>query len=203
MKTLPPAMKTDLESKAYIQALLLDFDNVGAKDFKFTTWGTRVLHSSTLYEPHGMLVNNISSSSSQIVDRVRIALDDTNREIINLLGRYDLGEYPVTITFVVLDHIGKVKASLIIFKGDLTQWEYQPRTLSTVVSSIFYQLSRVTTSQYSCSCRWRKFKGTECGYSDEGLKCDRTYDQCVAYGNEVNFGGFRWLPSLVKKRIAY
>jgi len=31
--------------------------------------------------------------------------------------------------------------------------------------------------------------------------CDRTYTKCVTLSNTTNYGGFRWLPSIVDREI--
>jgi phage-related protein len=39
-------------------------------------------------------------------------------------------------------------------------------------------------------CRYRTFKGLECGYSGTETSCNRTYTRCKALGNQQRFGGF-------------
>ncbi|GAI73202.1 unnamed protein product, partial [marine sediment metagenome] len=41
----------------------------------------------------------------------------------------------------------------------------------------------------------------ECGYGGGETWCDRTYARCVVLANSDNFGGFRWLPSIVDKEV--
>jgi len=43
-------------------------------------------------------------------------------------------------------------------------------------------------------CRWKVFKGSECGYAGGSTACDRKFSTCVSYTNETRFGGF---PGLI------
>jgi len=201
MKPLAPVMKDALESQQYRQALLISLEDIGGQDFYYTTWNTGIYQAPNMYVPRGMQFQNISYSSTQIVDRLSVDLDDVDRSLYGTLGKYNIREYPVEVTFVILDENSKVIASLGIFTGTIDQWSYSPGKVKIIAVSIFSQWTRVTTALYSGSCRWRKFKGTECQYSGTGMECDRTYDQCVTYSNEDNYGGFRWLPSLIGKRL--
>jgi hypothetical protein len=42
---------------------------------------------------------------------------------------------------------------------------------------------------------------TECAYLGDETWCDQSYARCVTLGNSDNFGGFRFLPSLMEKDI--
>lgn len=44
-------------------------------------------------------------------------------------------------------------------------------------------------------CRYKEFKGTLCGYSGGETDCNRTFERCVALGNEARFGGFPGIPT--------
>jgi len=41
----------------------------------------------------------------------------------------------------------------------------------------------------------------QCLYAGGETWCDRTYARCLVLGNTDNFGGFRWLPSIIDKEI--
>ena len=43
-------------------------------------------------------------------------------------------------------------------------------------------------------CRWKVFKGTQCGYAGAATACDRSFAACIALANQARFGGF---PGLV------
>jgi len=41
----------------------------------------------------------------------------------------------------------------------------------------------------------------QCLYAGAETWCDRTYARCTVLGNTDNFGGFRWLPSIIDKEV--
>ena len=44
-------------------------------------------------------------------------------------------------------------------------------------------------------CRYKVFKGHQCGYSGSATSCDRTIDTCRNLGNSARFGGFPGLDA--------
>ena len=96
---------------------------------------------------------------------------------------------------------GMSAGAVTLFEGEIDSWILDEERLQMTVTSIFNRWSQRTLSRHSASCRWKKFKGTECGYSGSATWCDRTYARCQALGNAANFGGFRWLPSIIGKEI--
>jgi len=201
MKNISPALKAALSSEQYIQALLLSI-NVYADTFLFTTWDEPLLFEGSLYIPRGMAVQSINYNAANIVNNVTMNVGDVDRALLSVLGDVDAGVFPVKITYCVLSTSDmSILGNVEVFTGNISQWEYVPGKVKITAASIFEQWGRVTTSKFSGSCRWRVFRGAECTYTGTGIRCDRTYDQCVAYSNEDNFGGFRWLPSMVNKRL--
>jgi len=91
--------------------------------------------------------------------------------------------------------------AVIVHQGEIDSWSLTEEAVRITVSDELVRWSQRTLSTYSPSCRWKKFKGTECKYSGSETWCDRSYDRCSALGNTDNYGGFRWLPSLEKKII--
>lgn len=45
------------------------------------------------------------------------------------------------------------------------------------------------------------FKGSACRYSGAETLCNKTYEQCQAYGNTLNNGGFKFLPRKGRKFV--
>ena len=92
-------------------------------------------------------------------------------------------------------------AEIVLFEGILDSWGISEDKLNLTVTNILSRWAQRTLSTHSSSCRWKQFKGEECGYVGAATWCDRTYARCLALGNEANFGGFKWLPSIVDKEI--
>lgn len=200
MKTLDPAIITAFESTSYRQAVLLGIE-VSGYNLKFTDWDHKLFFSGDKYVPRGMSIKSINYGESNIVSSLSLVLDDVDRGMYETFGELGPGRYPVKLRISVLDELGVILGAYVAFSGFASQWEYTPGSLRLKVSSIFDQWGRVTISRFSASCRWKVFRGNECKYPGPGAECDRTYSQCVAYENIDNFGGFRWLPSLVNRNI--
>jgi len=94
-----------------------------------------------------------------------------------------------------------IAASLELFEGIIDNWKMEEGRISVEVTNIFARWQRRTLSRHSPSCRWPVFKGTYCTYTGSGTWCDRSYKRCLTLGNQDNFGGFRWLPSIIDKEI--
>lgn len=90
---------------------------------------------------------------------------------------------------------------ITIFRGYLENWSLDEDLIDIQVTSALAGWTQQTGRKQSCTCRWRRFKDEECGYTGDETWCDRTYARCTALGNTANFGGFRWLPSLIGKTI--
>lgn len=201
MRSLPPAFKSALESQEYIQAILISM-SVVETTINITSWSSPIVYDSVTYLPRGFTLHPVNYGSTTVVDDVSVEIDDTDRGMYESLGEHDSGEYPIAFRWVVLNSIGKVLASLIIFSGTIDNWDYEPGKMTIMAASIFNRWAQETSALYSESCRWKVFKGIECKYTGEATTCDRTYDMCSnSYGNSDNFGGFRWLPSLVNKKV--
>ena len=201
MRSLPVAFKSALESQEYIQAILITM-TVVETTVNITSWNSPIIYGSVTYLPRGFDMHPVNYGSTTVVDDITVDIDDTDRGMYETLGEHDSGEYPIRFRWVILDNIGKVIASIIIFSGTIDHWYYEPGRMSVTAASIFNRWAQETSALYSESCRWKVFKGTECKYTGSNSSCDRTYDECDnSHGNAANFGGFRWLPSLVNKKV--
>ena len=87
-----------------------------------------------------------------------------------------------------------------IFRGLVSTWELNEPTASIVLMNEFVFWNKRTLRKHPPSCRWA-FKGTECTYAGAETWCDRSYARCEALSNTDNFGGERWLPDLMERKI--
>ena len=98
-------------------------------------------------------------------------------------------------------YIGSIGDPILVFNGQIDSWDLTEEEISINVNSELARWSQNTQAIHSSSCRWKEFKGTECGYTGDETWCDRSYIRCDALNNTNNFGGFRWLPSIEDKDI--
>lgn len=204
MKHIDPQLEIVLSSAQIIPAKLLRIEVEGVV-LRYTSWGTSLIFEedlgSALYLSRGFKVNAVPSSTTNVVDNVTIEIDDTDRGLYATLSGSAIKEFSVDLIYAVLTTNYTLLSSIKVFTGFLSQWDYVPGVCRLVASSIFVQWARVTTKKIVGSCRWNIFKGIECKYAGSQTACDRTYTTCSNYGNNLNYGGFRWLPSMVNKKI--
>jgi len=207
VRHIDPTILDKFRQEEYTFAYLLELAAEDSKYFRFTNWDTPLTYGVEVYYPRAMEISPISYSTSSVVDVLGIRIDDViQTEVeslyIALLGQ---GHIPLgaKLYLVILDDNYNIPTNggTLFFQGNVDKWEYSPGEIDLQIASIFIQWNNVTTYKYSASCRWRKFGGAECKYPTPGdLVCDRTYKVCRdVYNNTENFGGFRWLPSLINK----
>lgn len=91
--------------------------------------------------------------------------------------------------------------AILQFEGGIDAWTIDGSQVKLAAKSEMARWTQRPLALHSVSCRWKDFKGIECGYSGAATWCDRTYTRCVELGNSDNFGGFRWLPSIMDKEF--
>jgi hypothetical protein len=100
----------------------------------------------------------------------------------------------------LLDRDGSVIGIATLFIGDIDAWDLDEERLKLTAVSVMNAWSQETLNLHSPSCRWKEFKNAAtCKYAGAETWCDRTYTRCSSLGNTANYGGFRWLPSIVDK----
>lgn len=213
MKPIDPLLIQQFSSLNFIPALLIWME-VAGREFFFTSWSRSIYYLNSLYLSRGMNLNNIPASTSTISNKTTIDFDDTDRALYSVFGDYDAGEYPVEITIIsiveeAVDEVTRkaieerngVLAVFNAFDGLVDNWSYQPGIIKITFADLFAQWARVTMSEFSTSCRWVVFKGLRCKYLGAATECNRTFTECATYGNEKNFGGFRWVASMINKKL--
>ena len=147
-------------------------------------------------------------SANKIVDKAKVQIqiiDDPGLKAA-FIGGTPQGSEVILRGIVVDDDYSIVgDTSVILFEGTIDDWNLNEAKLNFGVASIFVQWSQKALRRHSSSCAWKEFRGntpdSPCFYSGAENRCDRTYVRCEALGNTDNFGGFRWLSSIVDKEI--
>lgn len=189
--------------KSEFRPFFLFDKEIDSTHYRYTDCDVPIVFGGNTYTPLGFDIAGINYSSRNIVDSVDIHIDNLDSVMTSLfVGGTPQGS-TVTLDLVLLDASYDIvgPASATIFEGTIDDWELDEEKLFETIVSIFSQWAQKTLSKHSASCRCKVFKGTECGYSGGGTWCDRTYARCQTLGNTDNFGGFRWLPSIVDKEI--
>ena len=86
-------------------------------------------------------------------------------------------------------------------RGFISSWELSSDNQVRIsIKNEAMLWAKKTLRIHSSSCPW-VFKGTECGYSGTATWCDRNYARCGELLNTDNYGGFRFLPSIMEREI--
>jgi len=176
---------------------------IDSTHYRYTDCDVPIVFDSNTYTPLGFSIGGVNYSSQNIVDSVDITIDNLDSVMTSIfIGGTPQGS-TVTLALILLDSSYAIvgSASATVFEGTIDTWDLDEERCSITLTSLFSQWAQKTLSKHSPSCRWKEFKGTECGYAGAQTWCDRTYARCQALGNTDNFGGFRWLPSIIDKEI--
>lgn len=207
MRHINPELIEKFESQEYIPVILIDIiiEEDENRSLRFTSWSDIVKYEDNIYRPRGMNVGTVSYGLSTIVSSFTLRLDDVDRAVYATIGGKGPTEWPMVVTLVVLDDVGQpiTDANVVLFNGYVTEWSYQPGSVSFKVSSILRKWTKVTTRLFSPSCTVKVFKSPQCGYVGSENVCDRTYNQCDMYNNTLNFRGFRYLPEMRNRKIEF
>lgn len=201
MRNISSDILTALAGKE-LRGFLLFEATIDETPYRYTDCDVPIYYENMFY-PRGMRVEPIQYSAQRIVDKMTIEIDDLDDTLKTPFIAGDAQGSPATMRAVVLDSDYAIidDTCIIFFDGEIDDWDLDEETVQMNVVSQFIRWSQNTLSRHGASCRWKKFKGTYCGYSGASTWCDRTYTRCLALGNEDNFGGFRWLPSIAEKEI--
>jgi hypothetical protein len=180
--------------------------------------------SAGIYQSRGFKIDSIQYSQNRIVDNIRLEIDNLDSVMtgIFLTGNIQgenlilgLGLLKENESAYLLDTTGSPILSMsgqpiqevsamhgiaTLFIGDSDAWDLDEERLKLTAVSVMNAWSQETLNLHSASCRWKAFKNVAtCKYAGAETWCDRTYTRCETLGNTANYGGFRWLPSIVDK----
>jgi len=171
-------------------------------DIYYTTCDVPIVYDSIRYEPLSFEVGSASYGAGNILDSIKLRVDNTNQVFSSyLVGETVQGnECEISLVLVGDDNQPLANSKITVFKGSIDSWELDEEQVSMTISTEF-AWDLITTARQTPSCRWKKFKGSRCKYSGSETWCDRSYARCQALGNTANFGGFRFLPDLELKEV--
>ena len=202
MRVIDESVLAAFESGEIRSFALISVD-IGENELRFTDCDIPLAYDGDLYVPRDFSIKNISYSLSKFVDQMTLEIDNLDEELTSTFVAGTPQGSTVIVSVIVLDSDLSIisSAATTLFEGEIGPWGLDEEKISITVTNQFSRWNQKTLTRHSASCRWKAFKGTECTYSGAETWCDRTYSRCVALGNQANFGGFRWLPSIVDKDI--
>jgi hypothetical protein len=143
---------------------------------------------------------DISGSAGLAVESIDIEIDDTNQIVTAALLSADVRNKVAILYFGVVTSANVIKTQELI-RGFVGEWElYDDNKAKVTIVNELVLWNKKCLRMQSPSCPWT-FKGTECAYPGTETWCDQSWNRCDTLGNSVNFGGHRFLPSVMEKEI--
>lgn len=210
MKNLWSGYLQEMEALETVEFQIVKF-TIDGFDFRFTNCEVaQYLEESggdELYESRAFTQVSGKYSTRSIVDSSTIKIDNADEYLTQFfVGRIPQGS-PIEVSRYWLTG-GSVHGAfpahitpLMIFNGNIDAWSMQDGELQIKMKSEFSQWNQITLRIQSSSCAWKVFTGIECQYAGGETWCDRTYTRCNALNNTANFGGERWVASIIDKVI--
>jgi len=151
------------------------------------------------YIPYPWEREGIRLEVSKLTKTCKVALPDTpDATIKNMLLAHDFRGCRCIIRRLFLDaDLQNGAPDLPLLDGFIQDWGYSTDK-GAVVFSVARPLIDITSTfprrvmNMGCS---HVFKGKRCQYQGPDTYCSKTWEDCVAKGNEQNFGGFPWVAA--------
>jgi len=150
--------------------------------------------------PRSFVIDPIVYDNERIVDTANVKITNADDVLTaSFVGGTPRGS-DFKIETVVLDSdYAIIGTPITLFDGEIDKWNFKEPDLFLTITSIFYNWKRKTLNKQMTNCRWKKFKGTECGYVGSATWCDRSYTRCTSLANTSNYGGEKFLASIADK----
>lgn len=155
------------------------------------------------YIPYPWEREGIRLEISKLSKTCKVALPDTpDSTIRNMLLSNDFRGCRCIIRRLFLDaDLQNGAPDLPLLDGFIQDWGYSTER-GAVLFSVSRPLIDITSTfprrimNMGCS---HVFKGKRCQYTGEDTQCSKTWEDCVAKGNEQHFGGFPWVAVRQRK----
>jgi hypothetical protein len=202
MRTIDPDTVSLLEAKTLRPFFVLDLE-IDGTHYRYTDCDVPLMLDSETYSPRGAKLEPIRYSLGTVVDSMKMRIDNLDSALTAaFVDGTPQGSTVILKLVLVSGGLAlPLQYAVTLFEGSIDGWNLDEESVSFTVASELVQWSHKTLAKHSASCRWKEFKGTECAYAGAETWCDRSYTRCAALGNQVNFGGFRWLPSIIDKEL--
>ena len=179
--------------------ILLDSQTYRYSDADLTLYS-----GGNAYEPNGFEVSEINFTHDLAVDRVSIDFQNVDLVASGSFLNETIVNRTVNIAFGCLDSSNQIIALEDVFNGFITGWggmSVKRCPIQIANYFLFWHKQSLRLAQAKCPWAFKSTNNTECGYSGSETECNKTWTRCKALGNQLNFGGHRWLPGMRDKKI--
>lgn len=199
MKTISTAINAQLEAEQFVYFYTVEL-RLSAITLYYTDADRPVHYSDIRYTPAPLSFADIAYAAALSVDQVTVEFGNASLALSAYLLGEDARNRTIIISQGVMNAAGTVLGLTNLFQGIVGEWELTEdrATIRALNELVLWRKRPLRTA--SATCPW-VFKGTECGYAGAGAWCDQSFSRCAELVNQVNFGGFRFLPALMEKQV--
>jgi len=209
MRAINPDILAALEADTFTFFFLLRFDF--NSPLCLTDAEHEVYYDGERYAPVGFSFDSLSGGAALAVDSLDIDIDDTDQAISATLLGEDVRNKWATLALGIITEtevddsgtprIETGRAFQRLFRGIVGGWYLSGDNMAQITLTNEWVLWNKEPSRIqSTSCPWA-YRGTECGYVGPAGPCDKSYEACKQRGNEMQFGGDRFLAAAMMKEV--
>jgi hypothetical protein len=165
-------------------------------------WNEGLTISEETYVSRQFEVSNVEYSASPTVDKITVDFDNVDLHFSQLVLAEEVRGKIMIVHQASINRNYEVTGRTFEFWGVIDSVEItETKARFNVFSHMYLWQKKVPKRRHSSRCPWTFKDSGTCKYAGGDSNCDKSWDDCSAKANTVNFGGFRWVPSLVDQRI--
>jgi len=200
MRSVPTELNDELLKEASFLVKLVEL--YFSSTLYITDCDVDLFYDDTLYQSRGFSFPSAEFSLSPRIDQVTLEFDNVELEFSSIALNQEIRGKKAIIKQAALQAPAKVVAVSTFFMGVVDSCRIRDQRASMNVANPWVYWKRKTPRRsHQSTCPWQFKHNETCRYSGTEEWCDQTYARCAVLGNTVNFGGFRWLPSLINKKL--
>lgn len=204
MRSLPTAVTDELNAEIAFLTYIVEFEF--DVPVYYTNADMSIYYDGKTYTPRGLDFGALEYSITPEADKVSLTMDNSDGLVSGWIMTSEIRGKNFNLWLVALDNNMQVIGEPVaLFVGGLIDGIKCKRESATI--EIFNHMilwkKKIPGRMHQGNCTF-VFKNTAtCKYAGVATHCDKSYDQCVLYGNTLNFGGFRWIQGMVDKQIPW
>jgi hypothetical protein len=199
MRNFIPGIASTIAAEEMTYFFLLELQ-LGAATVRYNDSDIQIIHEGKTFTPIAFKFGDISGSATLAVESIDIEIDDTGKTLAAIVLNEDIRNKWAILSVGAIDSEYVVHVQEFL-RGIIGGWQlYDENTLKITITNELVLWNKKPLRIQMSSCPW-VFKGTECAYSGGESTCDQTYERCRFLGNTDNFGGDRFINSMMQKEI--
>ncbi|MDO9593101.1 MAG: hypothetical protein Q7I98_07985 [Erysipelotrichaceae bacterium] len=224
MRNIDPVVIAEIIKEITSTFLLIELQF--ASTYYYTDRDVSIFYGGHKYEPLAFKPGSLVYAANMSVDRVTIDVDNVSLWLSAILLGEDVRNKTSILSFGCMgenvvqwdeDVVWSSEAdtakwyqnyySIIgiveLFRGFIGDWELSEikAKITQVNELIFWKKKTLRICQATCPWVFVNDGSGDCKYNGVETWCDQSYNRCFALGNNLNFGGFRFLPAVSEKQI--